>query len=325
MIEQLQRELKCPVSWETLKNPIDLQPCSHKVSKEAWRGVRQRSLPCPLCRGTILGVKKDALVQQVVKEVFRREQNLKEIQKKLTCPISKTLLTEAIDLQPCAHKVNFSVVQNQVRLCFPCPVCKKNTTHREKDTLIRSLAWVVTQEFLKIEKPKQAVLEYRTDVVYPGARIKWILLEDWRVVEKKAGVVRRLSFRSLEPHAFWERVELWGYEGGSMTLRLVPEKSLFVSAQNYLTELGFISFIKTPGGVFVFSDPLQMQHIYRILEANTILDSKKELFQRLVFAERWQSITPLTEAQYRIAEGLSKHPTGVRELFLKKTKLRILS
>ena len=84
------------------------------------------------------------------------EKLISRFREELTCPVEMDLLTEAVSLEPCAHKINESSAKKIFgdmvggKLAVPertqCPFCRSQVTAYRADYMVRSLAQLANPE-----------------------------------------------------------------------------------------------------------------------------------------------------------------------------------
>lgn len=204
ILKDIVAELDCQIHFEPLIENVCAIPCGHRIHKDiadqffgeldpdSWTLKEKKN--CPLCTVSVMGYLNEALTGETVKALLELEatiQTLKQkyiefknkglpvnlgnnnvvyesVEKKLTCPVSKELLTEAVCLVPCGHKIQSKSAQANFELLEPeqpnswkvkeknCLVCATKVVGYIKDPFIRTLANLFSElDKLRREKIRQ--------------------------------------------------------------------------------------------------------------------------------------------------------------------------
>jgi hypothetical protein len=190
--------------------------------------------------------------------------------KTLECPVSEALLTRAVSLAPCAHKINKEIARKifggmMDSICFtqaPCPLCKKTVTAYYDDPTIREIVKIV---FPDIDQTK-----------FPGeSGVFHLSVGRWHSTFKTDSSFGRLVyFESNNPNSLFSSISVneIGHKA-SMTVNINRTKVTHTDSNQVLKdylmgkELYFEDLSYLTGTLFIQSKD-EMQKMLPILQEN---------------------------------------------------------
>lgn len=276
---QLLQEMICPVMHESFQTVISLRPCAHKVDLKAHRLKN-----CPLCRVPVEYWSVDGRLTLLAKAILRDEiPRENQCKKPLTayvvslfcCPIDHTLLTEAKEFLPCAHKVNETAIQKWGCL-KKCVVCSRPVNAITTDYKTRNIARILLEG-----NPFEIIR--RSLLSYPGSpSVFYFPRMHVGTLERKQGaLVRCIFLRAINEAGVCRSLEIFCSSKKEVVFRLGLDVSREAHFWKYLQYEGVGFYLSNGNKIF-----LKLEGFHRfvriLLENNLFPEFEKKFLQALL-------------------------------------------
>ena len=226
--------------------------------------------------------------------------------KELECPVCLTLMKEAVGLVPCGHAICngcFLRIQTVARKMLthwcgclpfvktlrvkPCPICRLDTNDKIPLWIIQNLALISSSFSLDVEDEedrKESLLPYPG---IPGAKL--VLEKGWSEVFHSGGYAQKYGFRSANPSALVQKVEIFGLWDGRVALAVKFKDGSDPALVRYLQSHGIPAALLKEDWIL---DPSAVQTLFRLIEQNNFFPKEHLILLRKIIQNpnNWRAI-----------------------------------
>lgn len=159
-MEIIEKELKDPITYDIMKEPVSLYPCMHTFDKEPILKWLTDHNTCPLCGVNINknNIKSNILIHNIISNLYpdiivdkkttnSYINNHDTPNEHLLDPISKELMNDPVKIIPCEHNFDRKIIEDWNKRSNKCPICNKNICNIVTNFIVRKKIEVTYPNF----------------------------------------------------------------------------------------------------------------------------------------------------------------------------------
>lgn len=231
-----------------------------------------------------------------------------DIARLLYCPVEGSLLTHAVNLYPCNHKVNEIAV---AQIGGICPTCNGVVQDQSPDGFVRNLIdrLIDSRNAAEGLTLVSAQSEPERCISYPWPRARFVSVGSWWTVcnSEETPLIRTLGFWTRTTSSVFQKISLLGYRDGSIAICVEFDRENKDRLLSFFDQLG-VSIDRNMDTQSTWAINNDIRIVFAVLARNnTFQETEIGLMSQIIEAGDWTTITPLRPEEQIIITPVNEY------------------